>query len=188
MVATRGDRLAVTRSFFEFADADVGPSEIAFLLLMEVDERGRIVANVRWDLDDLAAAYADIDGRWAAGEANAHPLASRWIADYLRCFAARDWSAMSALLAPEVIGENHRLVGWGTRTGPAGIVSTLQAQIELAPDTRERVDHVRTCERGALFEYAWHGTREGGAFENLWIVLIELDGDGRARRADVWEP
>lgn len=188
LVATRGDRLAVTRAFYEFTDADVGPSEIAFLLLMEVDERGRIVANVRWDVDDLDAAYVELDARWARGEAVVHPAASKWLADYLCFFAARDWSAMAALFAPDVLGENHRLVGWGTRTGPSGIVSTLQAQIDLAPDTRERVDHVRTCAGALLFEYAWHGTRDGGAFENLWIVLVEVDADGRARRADVWDP
>ena len=58
------------------------------------------------------------------------------------------------------------------------MVSTLQAQIELAPDTLERVDHVRTCDGAVLFEYAWHGTREGGAFANVWLVLIELAPDG----------
>jgi hypothetical protein len=63
----------------------------------------------------------------------------------------------------------------------------MRAQVELAPDTQERVDHVRTCERGVFFEYAWHGSYEGGDFENVWIVVIELDALGRSRRADVYE-
>ena len=187
VLATRGDRLALNRSTFVFMDTDVGPSEIAFLILTEVDARGRIVAYVRWDLDDLDAACAELDARWQAGEAAAHPRASKWLADYLRFFAARDWNAMSTLFVPELVGENHRLVGWGTLYGSAAVVSTLQAQIELAPDTQERVDHVRTCADAVLFEYAWHGTHAGGAFENLWLVLIELDADGRGRCADVWE-
>ena len=187
LVATRGERLAIIRTLYEFADADVGPSEIAFLLLMEVDARGRIVANVRWDVDDLDAAYAEIDARWAAGAAATHPAAALWLADYLRYFAAREWTAMTALFAPDLVGENHRLVGWGTRHGPAGVVSTLQAQIDLASDTRERVDHIRTCRNAVLFEYAWCGTREGGAFENVWLVVVELNADGVACRADVWE-
>jgi hypothetical protein len=187
VVATRGDRLALTRPAFEFADADVGPSEIAFLILTEVNDRGRIVAYVRFDLEDLDAAYAELEARWAAGEAAAHPVASKWLADYLRYFAACDWNAMTALFASELVGENHRLVGWGSLRGAAAVVSTLQAQIQLAPDTQERVDHVRTCAHAVLFEYAWHGTREGGAFENVWIVLVALDALGRARRVDVWE-
>ena len=47
---------------------------------------------------------------------------------------------------------------------------------------------MRTCDGAVLFEYAWHGTREGGAFENVWLVLVALDGNGRACRAEVWEP
>src|SRR5678816_658927 len=68
LLATRGERLALGRSTFEFADADVGPSEIAFLILTEVDDRGRIVGYVRWDVDDLDAAYAELGRRWTAGD------------------------------------------------------------------------------------------------------------------------
>jgi len=187
MVATRGDRLAVTRSFFEFADADVGPSEIAFLLLMEVDECYRIAADVRWDLDDLDAAHAELDARWAAGEGAAHPVELKWLADYERCFAARDWDGMAAILAPDLRSQSHRLVSWGTVHGPAGLLSTIQAQMELAPDTQVRVAHRRVCARGLLLDYTWHGTRDGGAFEMAFTTVVELDGSGRARRIDVWE-
>ena len=175
------------RSTFVFTDGDVGPSEITFLLVTEVDEGGRIVAYLRFDDDDLGAAYAELDARFDAGEGREHPLAAQWLAGYLRYFATRDWDAMRALFAPDLVGHNHRLVGWGTLQGPAALVSTLEAQVALAPDTQERVDHVRTCARGVLLEYAWHGTHEGGAFENVWLVLVELDHAGRARRADVWE-
>jgi class 3 adenylate cyclase/tetratricopeptide (TPR) repeat protein/ketosteroid isomerase-like protein len=187
LLATRGGRLALFEMLWRGAGGDVGPSEIEWRLIVEVNDRGEHEAVVVYDPDDLDAAYAELDARWQAGEAAEHPAASRWLADYLRFFAARDWSAMAALFAPDVLGENHRLVGWGRRRGPEGIVSTLQAQIELAPDTRERVDHVRTDPRALLFEYAWHGTREGGTFENVWVVLIELDAGSRARRVDVWE-
>ncbi|MBI1818289.1 MAG: nuclear transport factor 2 family protein [Deltaproteobacteria bacterium] len=187
ILATRGERLALFRILWRGAEGDVGPSEIEWLVIIEVDDRGDHSAVVTFDPDDLAAAYAELDACWAAGEATAHPLASKWLADYLRAFAARDWNTWCALCASDIVGYNHRLVGWGTLHGPAAMVSTMQAQIELAPDTQERVDHVRTGAHAVLFEYAWHGTREGGAFENLWIVLIELDAAGLARRADVWE-
>jgi len=187
VLATRGDRLALNRSTFEFTDTDVGPSEIAFLILTQVDDRGRIVAYVRWDPDDVDAAYAELDARWAAGEALAHPLASKWLAGYLRAFTARDWNAMAALMAPDLVSHSHRLVSWGTLHGPPALVSTMQAQMELAPDTQVRVDHVQTCAGGMLLEFAWHGMREGGAFENILIDAVEIDALGRARRVDVWE-
>jgi hypothetical protein len=189
LLATRGERLSLHRTVFQAEVAD-GGGPLAFddhLSLQEVDADGRWIAALTFDQGDEAAAYAELDARFAAGDAAAHPLAATWLAAYLRCFAARDWDAMRALFAPDLVGHNHRLVGWGTLHGPAALVSTLEAQVELAPDTRERIDHVRTCERGVLFEYAWHGTHEGGAFENVWIVLVELEDQGRARRADVWE-
>jgi hypothetical protein len=189
LLGTRGERLSLNLHRFtgEVAGGG-GPLEVDdHLVLHEVDAEGRLVAIVLFDLEDQDAAHAELDARWTAGEATTHPLASKWLADYLRFFAARDWNAMATLLAPDLVGENHRLVGWGMLHGPGAIVSTLRAQIELAPDTQERVDHVRTCEHAVLFEYAWHGTYAGGAFENLWIVLVELDDAGRGRRADVWE-
>jgi hypothetical protein len=187
VLATRGDRLVLFRMRWQGAAGDVGPSEVDWLLLALVDARGDHVLVISFEPTAQGAAYAELDARFAAGESAAHPLAAKWLADYLRCFAARDWNGMRALFAPDLVGHDHRLVGWGTLHGPAALVSTLEAQIELAPDTQERVDHVRSCARGVLFEYAWHGTHEGGAFENVWLVLVELDQQGRARRADVWE-
>ncbi|MCU0670969.1 MAG: nuclear transport factor 2 family protein, partial [Myxococcota bacterium] len=67
-LATRGERLALTRGTFVFEDADVGPSEVDSLLVLEVDASGRIAAYVRFDLDDLDAACAELDARFEAGE------------------------------------------------------------------------------------------------------------------------
>ncbi len=188
LLATRGERLVLTHPCFEFSDADVGPSEIAFVIINEVDERGLIVGSVRFDVEDLDAAYVELERRWFAGETAAQPFASAWIADYQRAFAARDWEAMTAIMAPELVSRSHRLVSWGTLQGAAALVATMKVQIELAPDTKMRVHHVRSREGGALLEYAWHGTREGGEFENLLVAVVELATDGRARGVDVWEP
>jgi hypothetical protein len=188
-LATRGERLALSRVVFE-GDVPEGGGELAidYLNIDELDDDGRLGSVVMFDPADLDAARAELDACWEAGEGAAHPLASDWLAGYLRAFAGRVWEAMAALFSPDLVSQNHRLVGWGTRHCPEGVISTMQAQFELAPDTRARVDHVRTCERGLILEYAWYGTREGGSFENLWIDVFELDERGRVRRCDVWEP
>ncbi len=187
LLATRGERLALFRQTMEMSGDEVGPSAIDSLLVAETAESGAIVALERFDVDDLEAAQAELRARFDRGEAAVHPFAAAWLGGYLRCFAARDWAGLRALFAPDLVGHNHRLVGWGTLSGPEALVSTLEAQVALAPDTRERVDHVRTCERGVLFEYAWLGSHEGGEFENVWIVAAELDARGRATRVDVCE-
>ena len=94
---------------------------------------------------------------------------------------------LAAIMAPDLVAESHRPVSWGMLPGPAGLVSTLKAQMELAPDTQARFDHVRTCERGLLLEFTWRGTRDGGAFEILFLSTVEFNARGRARRIDVWE-
>lgn len=187
ILATRGDRLALVRSTFVFTDADVGPSEIAFLLVTEVDRNGRIVAYVRFDDDDPEGAWAELDTRWEAGEAAAHPLASAWVAAFRRAFARRDWEAMTALQAPAQVAHNHRLVGWGTLRGAGAWTRTLEELVALAPDVGQRVDHLRTGERGSLWQFAWHGTRDGGGFETPLLLVCETDDEGRQSRLDVWD-
>jgi class 3 adenylate cyclase len=76
VLATRGDRLMLARHCWQGADELVGPSEIEFLLVVEVDGRGDHVGVVMFDLDDFDAPHAELDRRYAAGEAAAHARAS----------------------------------------------------------------------------------------------------------------
>jgi class 3 adenylate cyclase/tetratricopeptide (TPR) repeat protein len=188
VLATRGNRLALTRPTYEFTDAEVGPSEIAFLIITEVDDRGRIAAYVRFDPDDLDAAYAELEARWEAGEAAQHPLAAAWLRDFGEANSRHDWDAVAACYAPQLVGHDHRLVGWGTPRDPTAFLATLRMMAELAPDAQMRADHGRTSRRGILFVSTWMGTRDGGAFESPFISVIELDADGRALRQDVYDP
>jgi len=188
LLATRGECLALMRSTLQMSDDVVGPSAIDSLMLIETDERGEITAYDRFDMDDLDAADSELDRRWQAGEAATHRLASTWLADCARCFAARDWNGMAAIMAPDLVLHSHRLVSPGTLHGPAGPVTTMQAQMERAPDTQMRLDHVRTCTGGVLAACTWRGSRDGGAFENLVVGAFEIDALGRARRVDLYEP
>jgi hypothetical protein len=142
---------------------------------------------VRFDDDDPEGAWAELDTRWEAGEAAAHPLASAWVAAFRRAFARRDWEAMTALQAPAQVAHNHRLVGWGTLRGAGAWTRTLEELVALAPDVGQRVDHLRTGERGSLWQLAWHGTRDGGGFETPLLLVCETDVEGRQSRLDVWD-
>jgi ketosteroid isomerase-like protein len=189
LLATRGERLSLHRVLYQAeAAADGGPLEFEeHLALIEVDTEGRQVGIVVFDLDARDAAYAEFDARWEAGEAAVHPRASAWIAAFRRAFATRDWEAMAALHAPDQVAHNHRLVGWTTLRGPRAWIAPLEQLVELAPDVRLRIDHLRTCERGFLFHYSWQATREGGEFDTPQLLVVELDDQGRQRRLDVWD-
>jgi hypothetical protein len=175
---------------FDGSVAD-GGGPLAFdehLCVGEVGADGRFVAIVLFDLDDVDAAYADLDVRYEAGESGEHPLAAKCLADFRAAESRRDWDAVSACYAPEFVGHDHRLVGWGTLCGPAAFVRTVQEMAALAPDVRMRTDHGRTSSRGILSASTWVGTHDGGAFESPFVSVIELDARGRAVRQDFYDP
>lgn len=82
---------------------------------------------------------------------------------------------------------DHRLLGWETLSGPAAYVQALKSLVDLAPDVRLRIDHIRMSDPGFLYVTTWLGTREGGAFETPSVIVCELDGLGRIRRFDQYE-
>jgi hypothetical protein len=187
LLATRGDRLALGRNHFVVSDRDVGASEIESLTVVEVGDRGERVASIRFDPDDLDAAYAELDERYAAGEAAPHARVSATMRAFRTAFADRDWDALEALLAPDLVVDDHRRLGWETLHGPAAYVRALRTLVDLAPDVRLRLDHVRTSERGLLWVAAWQGAREGGPFEAPWITASEHDVLGRVCRIDQYD-
>ena len=187
LVATRGERLALMHSVMQMEDESVGPSVIESLMLIETDERGEIAAYDRWDLEDADAAWAEIEARWQAGEGAQH-AAQRVMTEFGEALERRDWDATAACYAPDFVGHDHRLVGWGTVHGPSGLVRALQEMIVLAPDARMRLHHRRACARGTISDITWVGTRDGGAFESPFVSVTEARADGRTVRADFYDP
>jgi hypothetical protein len=69
-IAMRGDRLALLRVTVQFSENDyVGSS----LMLAEVDDTGRGVANILFDDDDVASALAELDRRHVVEAREEHP-------------------------------------------------------------------------------------------------------------------
>jgi len=187
-IATRGERLALSRLLFEgqFVEGG-GDLAIDYLCVDEVDAEGLSAAVILFDLDELDAAYAELDARYEAGEAKAHPHVSEFLRRFRDGIPARDWESFAAICAPGIVAEDHRLVSWGTLRGSVAWVGALKSLVDLAPDIRLRVDHVRTSRFGLLYEGAWVGTRDGGEFEIPLIAAIEIDERSRQLRLDVYD-
>jgi DNA-binding SARP family transcriptional activator/tetratricopeptide (TPR) repeat protein len=66
LLASRGDRLALVHSTLTFKDRAAGPAEVVSLTLVEVDDRGLVTRVVPFDVDDLEAAYDELDARYIA--------------------------------------------------------------------------------------------------------------------------
>jgi class 3 adenylate cyclase/GNAT superfamily N-acetyltransferase/ketosteroid isomerase-like protein len=186
-LATRGERLALANVRWTGSGASVGPSELAYLELLEVDDAGKLVLEVAFDPGDLDAAFAELDRRYFAGEAAAHPQVAKTMQAFLAAFASRDWEALGALFAADVEVRDRRRLGWEPIRGRAAYVASLRSLVELAPDAHLRLDHVKLSARGVLWVASWVGTREGGAFEAPWIIVSEHDAEGVVQRFDQYD-
>lgn len=186
LLATRGERLILVRAHFS-ARPGGGPIEAEQLSVIERDAEGRSVALVVFDPPDRDSAYAELDARYHAGEAAAHAEAAAAMRAFHRAFAARDWDALAAQCAPDIAVHDHRRLGWEPLDGVAAYLDALRALVELAPDTRLRLDHVELDARRYLVTTVWEGTREGGHFEEPSWMVAELDAQGRVRRFDQYD-
>src|SRR5262249_42810753 len=155
VLATRGNRLMLGRYVWQGSDGHVGPSEIEYLSIIEVDDRGDHVAVVMFDPDDLDAAYAELDERYAAGEAA--PYAAAW-QTYLRLWralAAQDWEQLVATFAPDFVIEDHRPVGLFTSFSRDEWVASARALFDLRPDTTVRLAHVLAIDDCRALTVGW---------------------------------
>ena len=101
-ISTRGDRLVLFRVGFLDRDQRPDAFHTEVLCVAEIDADERIVASVSFDLDDIDAAFEELDARYLAGEAADH---------------AQTWSVLSGIYA----GLNrHEL----PMTNPTGSTST----------------------------------------------------------------
>lgn len=188
LVGTRGERLALNKLQLLVADGDVGPSEMKYLNLIEVDDHGRLLAMVRFAADDIEAAWAELDNRYKSGEAAQHPLLFSCEDELLGGVNRRAWEQFPDFYAKDFVANDERPAGFGTLHGGAPHQNAIRAMIELAPDARLRLLHIRTVGRISMVEAMWHGTRDGGAFESPFLSMFEADAAGKMLRQDIYDP
>jgi ketosteroid isomerase-like protein len=187
-LATRGDRLALARLMFKGADHLVGPTEIESLAVIEADEHGKRLTMIRFDAGDLDAAHAELDLRYAAGEAAPHASCWETMCHFRRAVAAHDWAQLDSVFAPELVFEDHRVMGWGTLRSRDELVARLRALVEHAPDAVLRDDHVLALgARGALSIGRWIGSRDGGGLEIPTVGVRVVASDGRISHFHVYD-
>jgi hypothetical protein len=187
-IATRGDRLLLIRQRIEVADGAVGASEIASLILTEIDTAGLVVRVVRWDEDDLEAAHAELDACYQAGEGTTHPAHAAVMRAFAGAVASGDWTPVIALCAPSFVEHDHRhLAVLGTTHGAEAWARNFSALTDLAPDTIYRSDHFRSVARAFLSVGTWVGSRDGGHYEIPLVAVLETDAGDRLVRADIYD-
>ena len=184
-LAVRGDRLALFRSTFTGENEAGGSFDAEALTVVEVDERGRVVADIAFDPDGLQAALNELDERWlATGEPDPEiwPLAMRFIAAYNR----RQFDDFGELIAPDFVGIDHRQTGWGRVDRPAFLRAT-GALLDVAPDVvMYAVDVPLITERGWAGAVVNVGHVEDGGTYELARTTLGLARDGRIERIEIF--
>ena len=178
LLATRGERLTLHRLCLRGSDDLVGPSEVEILQVVEVDASGARIAAVAFDPGDLDLAYAELDARYAAGEAAPYARGHAIWRRFNDAWAARGWDALAASLAPEFRIEDHRKPGLLGGMSRDDYVASARALVGLRPDVRLRIDHVLALDdRRSLQVGRLVGAAEDGSFETAFIRVLEFGSD-----------
>jgi ketosteroid isomerase-like protein len=185
LIATAGDRVALERVLWR-GEPDGAPVEREHLRLTEVDAEGRIRASLRFDPDDRAAAFEEVQARFVAGEAAASGGQAP-IATLFRAFTRRDWESMRSCLAEDAVIWDRRALGILGTLDREQWVESLRAAADLAPDWDAEVVRILTWnELGRVHLARMFGTRDGGPFENVVATVILVDRD-RIQRYEIFD-
>ena len=147
--------------------------------IVEIDADNRVTGRILFDLDDIDAAFEELDARYLAGEAAAHARTWSVVARECAAFNRREFPAAD----PVTI--DHRLLA---TIDENDLHATARATWDLMPDFSIHIEQVhRLSDLGAvLTHHACGTTRE--SFEAEWrmIHLLTVEGD-RIHRSEIFD-
>ena len=175
-IATRGERLALTRSRYSHNVEDPGAFSADLLGIVEINADDRIEAWVTFDLDDFDAAIAELDARYLAGEAAAHAHTWSVVAAAYAGFNRRELLATT----PDWVNIDHRR---GAAFAPGDMIEYLQAAWDDSPDTKIYIGAVhRLGKIGAVVTHLARGISQEG-FDAEWrdVHVLAVEGEMLSR-------
>nr|WP_209923621.1 BTAD domain-containing putative transcriptional regulator [Mycolicibacterium lutetiense] len=180
-VAIRGKCLALMRVRVSVPEGEQDRFNIDAYQTVEIDTDERILAIVVFDLDDVNAAFAELESRYLAGKAAIY--ADTW-STITGSYAAVN-SREIPRLSPEWVNIDHRrAIAFAQGEMPA----YMRATWDLAPDVTVYIEAVHQLSNlGAVVTHLASGTSHQG-FEAEWreVVLSTVDG-GRIDRCEVFD-
>ncbi len=172
VIAIRGARLVLSRARYSGSDERQEAFHVDALDIVEIDADERLVAHVAFDLDDIDAAFEELDARYVAGEAGAYAHTWSVIARGLAAFNRREMPGFT----PDLVDIDHRRA---RRFAPGDLTAYIGATWDLAPDVSAYAEAVhRLSNLGAVWTHAVRGTSQDG-FDAEWreICLATVEGD-----------
>ncbi len=184
-LAVRGERFALMRLEMGTTDLSSGAPRDEMLQVVSLDEEGRIALQVKFDVEDIDAATAELETVCARFEAE-HPAvrrlentAARVFEHVWSYFAARDWDALADTVADNHVGIDHRrVVSAETQHGRDQVVRDLQAAAEVG-FTISMVSAVAIRGKRLVLARVRASGRDPDAIQNDALNIVEIDADDR---------
>jgi tetratricopeptide (TPR) repeat protein len=184
LLATRGDRLSLSRLVYRGEIGDSGAIESELIHLIETDPDDLICYTIIFRPDDLDAAYAELDARYLAGEGAPFVDSLTCLAETTASYNSRDWDRFEALYTEDCLVVDHRLVGWGT-LDRADLVEYVRGMVERVADVRMRVPAVvRLTEQGLV--YVSTGSDATGDQFEFQALIVEILDHGRLKHVELF--
>ncbi|MFL5847185.1 MAG: nuclear transport factor 2 family protein [Solirubrobacteraceae bacterium] len=116
---------------------EVGAERARYCEIWDADDREGMLARAG-ELRPLAAAASD-----GCVPAVAYARMTRY-------YDTRDWDALRALVAEDLVMTDNRPVGWDPVRGADGLIELFAGGVELAPDLVYRIDRVLAHDAGTI--------------------------------------
>ncbi|AGB23747.1 putative ATPase [Mycobacterium sp. JS623] len=171
-IATRGDRVILARARFSRGDGSADEFGLDFLNIVEVDAEERIAATVTFDLDDIDAAFEELETRYIAGEAAAHAHTWSLITEQAAALNRREIRPPPT----DFVNIDHRRV---IAFPPGDLVPYVRATWNQIPDLSFHIEAVhRLSDLGAVCTLVLKGTsQEGVAAEWRIVEIVTVQGN-----------
>lgn len=171
-IATRGDRLALSRHRVFGRDQRPEAFHMEVLGILEINADSQLGARIVFDLDAIDAAVEELDARYLAGEAAAY--SHTWSA-VIRAYASFNRRELPAT-TPDWLNIDHRR---GAAFAPGDVIPYIRSAWDVAADISIYIVAVhRLSHLGAVVTYAANGT-SGEGFDAEWreITLLTFESD-----------
>jgi hypothetical protein len=179
VIATRGERLTLCRTYIFGPDQQPGGFRIEFLCVVEIDADERIAARVAFDPDDVDAAFEELDARYLAGEEAAHAHTWSVIAESCAAFNRHK------LPAADLVTIDHRQLAILKATDPQGFIGAIW---DVTPDFRAHIERVhRLSSVGAVATYTAYGTSKDGLDAEWRVIQLLVVEGGRITRCEIFD-
>ena len=162
VIATRGERLVLCHDRFSVGDQPPETFQLPetfqaeVLGIVEIDADERIVTRVAFELDDIDAAFEELDARYVAGEAATHAHTWSVIAQGLAAFNRRELPGFT----PDSVNIDHRRA---RGFAPGDLTAYIGATWDVAPHVTAYAEVVhRLTDLGAVYTQQVRGTSARG--------------------------